>query len=228
MSAVRVVALVPTYQHAGTLLDVVDGVLSQMDDLIVVDDGSTDDTRELLAGRSDVIVVHHDSNRGKGAALLSGFARARQEGFTHAISLDADGQHDPAQLPRFVEAIRETPGAIIIGARDMRSDNVPRRSRFGLACSNFGIRALNGLRLPDTQSGYRAYPLSPLEQLPLAPSRFELEVEVIVRAARSGVPILSIDIPVHYPPAGERISHFRPVRDFMRVLWLDCKLLLRW
>lgn len=228
MSSPRIAALVPTYQNVGTLGEVIDQTLRWIPDLIVVDDGATDGTRELLDARDDIVVLHHPHNRGKGAALLSGFAHARSLGWSHVITLDSDLQHDPAEIPRFVEAILQDPSALIIGARDMGSENVPWRSKFGMRCSNLGIRVLTGLRLPDSQSGFRAYPLLPLAAVELSPSRFELEVEVIVRAARAGIPIRSIEIPVHYAPPGQRVTHFRPIRDFLRVLALDLRLLAGW
>ena len=133
----RPLCVFPVYNHAATLLPLVRGARARMADVLVVDDGSTDaDLADLLAG-ADVTVVRHATNRGKGAALLTALAFAREHGFSHLVALDADGQHAPADLPRFLEAIRRAPQALVLGVRDFAVPHVPRSSRFGRAFSNF-------------------------------------------------------------------------------------------
>lgn len=221
----RATVVIPTFNNVGTIADVVARTLSFTRDLLVVNDGSTDGTREAVAARPEVHLVNLERNQGKGIALQTGFRRARELGYDHAITLDADGQHDPAFLPAFLDAIARHPQAIIIGARDMTGEHITWKSTWGLRCSNLGVQILTGLTLPDTQSGYRAYPLQSILELGARGSRFDFEVEVLVRAARAGVPIRSVPVSVHYPSPEERVTHFRPVRDFLRVMALDFRLL---
>ena len=221
----QVVALVPTYNNAAALPVVLGQVRAQGVPLLVVNDGATDGTREILEAQAGLEVVHHGENRGKGEALRTGFRRALELGFTHAVSLDSDGQHDPAQLPRFREALDRHPEAIIVGARDMSGENVPWRSRLGRRLSNQGVAILAGRLLPDTQTGYRAYPLATVLGLGGESTRFEFEIEILVRALWAEVPVLCIPITVHYEEAGSRVSHFRPLRDFLRGVALDVRLL---
>jgi glycosyltransferase involved in cell wall biosynthesis len=222
---IRVAAVMPTYNNAGTVLAVIDGILTHLDALIVVNDGATDGTAELLATRPELEVVQQPENRGKGAALRRGFARARELGHTHAITLDSDAQHDPGQLPRFEAAIMKHPGAIIVGARDMDGPTVPAKSRFGRRLSNQGVALLTGRLLPDTQTGYRAYPLEPILGLGATADRFEFEIEILVRALWAGMAVHSISIPVVYQTGSARVTHFRPVVDFCRGIALDLRLL---
>lgn len=215
---IQIAALVPTYNNAHTLKSVIEGVLEQGLHLVVVDDGSTDGTDAILEEfRGRVVVERHDRNRGKGCALRLGFDRLREQGYTHAISLDADGQHYPEDLPRFVEAIRQEPGALHVGERDMKSIGAPRRSLFGLWFSNFSLRCLGHQRLRDSQAGFRAYPLNELEPLGLRGTRYDLELEVLIRGARAGIPLRAVPIQCSYSPDGGRVSHFRPVRDFCQI-----------
>ena len=218
----RCCVLLPTYNNAGTICSVMDGILLYTNDLIVVNDGSTDDTAKLLAAYPTVKILGYEKNRGKGYALRQGFKAARAAGFTHAISIDADGQHYPSDLPLFFEAMQMHPQALVIGARNLgNTDNVPGKSSFGNRFSNFWFKLFTGIKAPDTQSGYRLYPLVELEKMRWYTVKYEFEVEVIVRAAWAGIPILSVPIQVYYPPAEERVSHFRPFKDFSRISVLN-------
>lgn len=224
----RPCAVIPAYQNARTLPGVVRGVTVQGLAVIVVDDGSSDGVAASLAaagaGDGEVEVLRHERNRGKGAALRTGFERAHARGFTHALALDADGQHLPEDAPRLLEAAAAEPGALVIGARDLAAAGAGKGSRFGCAFSNFWTWVETGLRLPDTQSGYRCYPLAPILDLHLALTGYDFEVEVLVRAAWTGVPVRSVPISVRYFRGAERVSHFRPVRDFLRIGWLNTRL----
>ena len=218
----RCCVLLPTFNNAGTISSVMDGILLYTNDLIVVNDGSTDDTAKLLAAYPTVKILGYEKNRGKGYALRQGFKAARAAGFTHAISIDADGQHYPNDLPLFFEAMQMHPQALVIGARNLgNTDNVPGKSSFGNRFSNFWFKLFTGIKAPDTQSGYRLYPLVELEKMRWYTVKYEFEVEVIVRAAWAGIPILSVPIQVYYPPADERVSHFRPFKDFSRISVLN-------
>ncbi len=221
----KTVVIIPTYDNGRTVCRVIEGVGKYVSDIIVVDDGSRDGTAELLRGLADITVVTHEKNRGKGRALKSGFAKARELGFTHAITLDADGQHFPSDLPAFFRLMAEHPQAIIVGSRDLRADGMPSKNTFANKFSNFWFRLYTGVSLPDTQTGFRAYPLDGLHGLPLLTSRYEAELELLIFAAWHNTPIVPLPIRVHYPPASERVTHFRPVADFARISLLNTVLL---
>ena len=220
--------VVPVYNNAGTLRSVAAGCREQLGRVLVVDDGSTDaDIASLLDGL-DVTIVHHDRNRGKGAALATAARHIEAMGGTHMITIDADGQHRPEDLPRFLEAVEKDGDAIVVGARDFSQAAVPRSSRFGRAFSNFWLRLETAVVLPDTQSGYRAYPLRHLRALGMHGRHYDFEVEVLTRAAWAGLPLRSISVPVWYPERPEeRISSFRPFVDNHRIALMHTRLVLR-
>ncbi len=213
--------LIPTYNNAATLQSVIESVSRYTEDIIVVNDGATDATADILASIGGIQVVTHNPNQGKGMALRNGFAYAYRQGYRYAITIDSDGQHFAEDLPRFLEKLREEPDAIIIGARNMNQSSVPGKSSFGNKFSNFWFKFETGIDAPDTQSGYRLYPLEPLSQMTFYTRKYEFEVEVIVRAAWRGVKVCSVPIGVYYAPAEERVSHFRPFKDFSRISVLN-------
>jgi len=224
-SASRVCVVIPTYNNEGTLDNVVRDVLEQDLPVIVVDDGCSDGSAAILAAFEDAItVVRHEVNRGKGAALATGLRAAQERGFTHAVTLDSDGQHLAKDIPRFVEAIAVEPAALLLGARDLVAAGAGKGSRFGNAMSSFWVWVETGCRLPDTQTGFRSYPVDAVLALELRGEGFNFEVEVLVKASWSGVPLRSVPIDVEYQAAGERVSHMRPVVDFLRIAWLNTQL----
>jgi len=212
----RTCILIPTYNNARTLPQVLNLSLKQGLPVLVVNDGSTDDTARVLASFPEVETVQLWPNQGKGYALLRGFEAACSRGFDRAITLDSDLQHDPREVPRFLRAAQENLDALIVGCRGMKKSGAPLRSRFGLAMSNLFFTLLSGRRLRDTQSGFRSYPLRLLRRLPLRPSRFEFEFEVLVMAARAGIPFREVPISVRYEKE-TYVTHFKPVRDFWRI-----------
>ena len=196
----------------------------------MVDDGSTEAPEDFAARLAalGVKLIRHDRNRGKGAALLTAARALHAEGATHMIVIDADGQHDPDDLPRFVSAIEAHPEAVIVGCRDFaHAENVPGSSRFGRNFSNFWCRLETGVRCADTQSGYRAYPLAGLTALRFHCRRYNFEIEVLVKLLWSGYGLYELDIPVCYAPPGERISHFDPWKDNLRLTLLHSCLVTR-
>lgn len=214
--------IIPTYNNAGTLRQVVSDVLKYSCDVIVVNDGSTDDTKKILTDFRDRIdIVSYPDNKGKGGALKAGFCRAIDRGFSYAITIDSDGQHFADDIPDFVAAIVENPGALIIGQRNLTNVDINGKSSFANKFSNFWFHLQTGKNLKDTQTGYRAYPLKNLHGLSLLTSRYEAELELLVFAAWHGVRIISIPIRVYYPPQAERISHFKPALDFTRISILN-------
>ena len=220
--------LIPTYNNEKTLQRVVSGVLeyAQGVDVIVINDGSTDATSQVLRGFTGAIkVIAYAANQGKGYALRQGFQEAIRLGYEYAISIDSDGQHLPSDIPNLVQAVVQQPGALIMGSRNMDQEGVPGKSSFGNKFSNFWFKFETGITLPDTQTGFRLYPLKPIEKLRLRTSKFETEIEVLVKLAWLGVPIIPINIHVIYDK-NERVTHFRPFRDFTRISILNTWLVI--
>ncbi len=213
--------ILPTYNNEKTLLNVIDSILEYTDRLIIINDGSTDSTLELLQSRKELEIISYKQNQGKGYALRRGFIRARELGYKYAVTLDSDAQHKASDLPVFIEKLKEAPNAIIIGARNMTQENVPGKSNFGNRFSNFWFKVNTGITAPDTQSGYRLYPVEKLKDITFRTKKYEFEVEVLVKAAWAGIDILSVPIDVFYPTKEERITHFRPFQDFSRISALN-------
>lgn len=219
--------VMPTYNNAGTLKKVLEEVLAETASVIVVNDGSTDETLEILKNfKNRIDLISYPENKGKGNALRKGFKRATELGFTHAISIDSDGQHFAYDIPKFVKQIDLCPDALVIGARNMNSENVPGKSSFGNKFSNFWFHFETGIKLTDTQSGFRLYPLHAMQSLRFFTKKFEFEIEVIVKSAWKGIPVINIPIHIHYEPGKKRISHFRPFRDFSRISVLNTYLVI--
>ncbi len=222
----RLAVLVPTYNNAGTLARVLREVQAFTRNIIVVNDGSTDDTAAILAEFPEVAQVSYPANVGKGWALRQGFAAATAAGYEHVITIDSDGQHFATDLPTFVDKLEAEGPALLIGARDMGQAGIPGKSSFGHKFSNFWFWFETGLRVPDTQSGYRLYPLGPLRGMRFFTPKYEFEIEVLVRAAWAGVPVGEVPISVYYAPGKERITHFRPFQDFSRISVLNTVLVV--
>lgn len=217
--------LIPTYNNAQTLPALLTDIARYTDNIIVVNDGSTDETASILQ-QQKVEVVSYPKNKGKGWALRQGFQKAVELGYTYAITIDSDGQHFADDLVVFLNALDQHPNAIIIGARNMEQSSVPGKSSFGNKFSNFWFWVETGIRLPDTQSGYRLYPVKALATLTFFTRKYEFEIEVIVRAAWKGLDVTCVPVNVFYPEKEKRISHFRPFRDFSRISVLNTVLVI--
>ncbi|MXN90019.1 DUF2062 domain-containing protein [Flavobacterium sp. Sd200] len=211
--------IIPTYNNSKTLQRVIDGVLRYTTKIIVVNDGATDSTSQILEKYSDISIVAFAKNRGKGAALRAGFIAAKQAGYEYAITIDSDGQHFPDDMPVFLQQIEQNGDALLIGSRNMMQEGVPKKSSFGNKFSNFWFWFETGIKLQDTQSGYRLYPLHKIPSKYFT-NKFEFEIEVIVRAAWKGLPVKNVPVKVLYDPS-ERVSHFRPFTDFSRISVLN-------
>lgn len=216
----RICIIIPTYNNGATIGKVIEDVRRHIEDIIVVNDGSTDNTLDVLAQHNHTLVTY-TKNKGKGHALVTGFRKAMEMGYTHAITIDADGQHFADDIPVLLQALNNNKDGIVVGSRNLSEDNMPRQNTFANKFSNFWFRLQTGINLPDTQSGFRAYTLASLKGLGLITSRYEAELELLVFAAWSGVNITSVPVRVYYPPENERISHFRPVYDFTRISILN-------
>lgn len=216
----KICVLIPTYNNEKTLKRVIDGVLEYTNNIIVVNDGSTDSTPQILQNYPDIDVISLPENKGKGNGLKTGFKKAKKSGFDYAITIDSDGQHYPDDIPVFVEALlQENEDVLLIGNRNMSQDGIPKKSSFGNRFSNFWFWFETGIKLEDTQSGYRLYPLHRIPKKYFTP-KFEFEIEIIVRTAWRYVPVKNVPINVLYDPA-ERVSHFRPFKDFTRISILN-------
>ena len=221
----EVCAVIPTYQNAKTLLKVVADVHRVVDTVFVVDDGSNDGTAALLdkatGNERPEKVLTHSKNCGKGAALKTGLTYARQQGFRYAVTVDADGQHRADDIPALLKAVEEEPDALAIGSRGLQHENMPAKSTFANRFSNFWFALQTLQRLPDTQSGLRIYPLRRLHGLRWMSARYEAELTLLVFSAWAGVKLLPVPVSVYYPPRDQRVTHFRPGRDFTRISVLN-------
>lgn len=214
--------VMPTYNNDGTLRDVVERVLQFCQDVIVVNDGCTDTSAEILKSFSEKItVVDYGKNRGKGYALKKGFEKARELGFDYALTIDSDGQHFPEDIPLFINVLKQNPNSLIVGSRNLKQENMPGGNTFANKFSNFWFKIQTGVNLPDTQTGYRLYPLKNMPSLALLTSRYEAELELLVFSAWRAIPLIPIKINVFYPEADKRVSHFRPFWDFFRISVLN-------
>jgi glycosyltransferase involved in cell wall biosynthesis len=184
--------------------------------VFVVDDGSTDQSRSRIQDIHGIRILEHSRNRGKGAALRTGFAAAAEVA-DWAATIDADGQHDPAELSRMFHAAPVEYRPIVLGTREnMGNREVPWTSRFGREFSNFWVWIAGGKKVADSQNGFRIYPLPEILDLDVVSRRYQFEVEVLVKAMWSNIPIVEHNISVNYCPGERRITHYRPFIDFMR------------
>ena len=235
----HVCVIVPTYNNHKTVLQVIDRLLPFAEDIIVVNDGSTDDTLELLSHYKENLsvatadhqatalhIVTYPQNQGKGHALRCGFHKALELGFDYAITIDSDGQHYPEDLPHFLSRLQQCRAqgldrVLIVGNRKLQQENMPGGNTFANYFSNFWFALQTWQYLPDTQTGFRLYPLHHLHGLNMITARYEAELELLVMAAWHGVRLESTPIRVYYPPREERVTHFRPFWDFVRIFVLN-------
>ena len=195
----------------------VNGVLPRLSLVLVVDDGSSD-TTAAVAAAVGADVIRQPTNQGKGAALMAGFHALAAKGCTHALTLDADGQHLPDQIPLLLAASAGNPRALVVGVRQKSGHTIRRINRFGNWVADGLMARIARQPLPDTQCGFRVYPIAPVLALGAAGTRFDFETEILLRAARRSIPIVGVPVQVHYPPVAERVSHYRPVVDTVRII----------
>lgn len=211
-------AVVPVFNEAATVGAVVEG-LGRVCRVIVVDDASTDRSADRAAAAGAACVLRHPQRLGKGAALRTGFAEALRRGAASVATLDGDGQHDPADLPRLWAAARSAPDALVVGDRlgGAVGDRMPPLRRAAICGTDWVFRRLTRSSLRDTQCGFRVYPASLLRAVALREERFALETEALVRAARTGCRLISVPVRRVYP--SRRPSRFRPLSDGARIAW---------
>lgn len=225
ISELKWCVIIPTYNNDKTLEKVISEILLICTNIIIINDGSTDKTSQILNKySSQILIITHKKNQGKGKSLRDGFSSAIKNNFEYAITIDSDGQHYPEDIKLFISKIKNSPESIIVGARDMEQEGVPKKSSVGNKFSNFWFWVETGISLSDTQTGFRLYPLQKMKGMIFFTNKFEFEIEVMVRMAWSGIQVQEIPIRVKYDDT--RISHFRPLKDFTRISILNTVLFI--
>ena len=214
--SVRALIAIPTCNNRESLRDVVEQAMETGLPVLVVDDGSTDGSLDTIEGLAVESVVF-PTNRGKGAAIRAAGEWAAQRGFTHVITVDADGQHLAREAERFLPAMARDPLAIVVGRRDFDTENVTRAARFGRWWSNMWLRVACGAACHDSQSGFRAYPVAVLDQVKCFGRHYDFEVEILARAVWAGAELESVDVSVRYFAGEKRASRFRAIVDNARI-----------
>lgn len=213
--------IMPTYNNEKTVGKMISSILEYTDNLIVVVDGATDNTPTIVSSfKEKISLLQYEKNVGKGHALKMGFKEALKQGFEYAITIDSDGQHFADDISLFAEKLKENPNTLLMGSRNIMIEGMPQKNSFANKFSNFWVKLQTGNDLPDTQTGFRLYPLKAVEKLCLFTSKFEFEVEIQVKLAWQNIKVLSVPIQVKYDPT-ERVTHFRPLQDFTRISLLN-------
>jgi len=220
----KVIIVVPTYNNPESIKKVVEDILAHNYEVIVVDDGSNQNVQDLfsLAEQKNIHFVRHETNQGKGQAIISGAQKAKELGYLYVLSMDGDGQHLASQAHLLIDECHQD--EIIIGARNFNLENVPLGSKFGRWFSNIWAKLNTKMMITDSLSGYRIYPISILE-LPIQTQKFDWEMEVLIRHAQTGKNIKEVLIECYYPLAEERVSHFRNFEDTMSIVWVHLQIL---
>ena len=213
--------IIPTYNNEQTISNVISDVLTFTSNIIIISDGATDSTNEILKKFNHIHIISYSPNRGKGIALRTGIKYVQEKNYRYAITIDSDGQHFADDIPVFIDKIEQNPDSLIIGARNLNEENMPKKNTFGNKFSNFWFALFTGINLPDTQSGYRLYPIEKMKGLRYFTSKYEFEIEVSVKAAWRNIPVLAVPIKVFYAEGDKRVSHFRPGKDFTRISLLN-------
>ena len=214
--------IIPCFNHSATVAAVAQSA-QKICPVIVVDDGSTQPLPEL----PDCILIRLKKNLGKGAALRAGFACAMENGFTHAITMDADGQHFADDVPKFLATAQSQPETLIVGVRNLREAGAPGHRQCSNAVSSFWFRIETGVKLRDTQCGFRCYLLALTQKMMTRSERYAFELEFMARAAWMEIPIVAVPIKCVYLPDQIRQSHFRPVIDLARITMLNVGLVFQ-
>jgi glycosyltransferase involved in cell wall biosynthesis len=205
--------VIPVYNNSTTIKQVIEECYKYLDNILVIDDGSTDCDINSTLKCCSAKVIKHKFNKGKGAALKTACEYLLEQNADYMITLDGDGQHYPKDIPKFISAIGNNKHTLAIGYRDFEIENVPNSSKFGRSFSNMWVRLETGLKIKDTQSGFRAYPVKYISKIKTLTNTYNFEIEIIVKAAWKGLIIKDVPISVYYPKPEERISSFKPLKD---------------
>jgi len=202
------------------------GARQHLAQVLVIDDGSDDDTGAHAAA-AGAEVVRHTQNAGKGAALVTGFRTLAQRGVDRVLTLDADGQHLPEEIPVLLAASDAAPGSLVVGVRNKEGQEIRFINQVGNWVADTLLRLIAGQSIPDTQSGFRVYPVQAILRLEARGTRYDFETEILLRAARAGVELRGVLTRVYYPPVAERISHYAPLQDTLRIIGTVIDVLVR-
>lgn len=219
-------AVIPLYNHGAAVRKVAQEILQYYKDLLIVDDGSTDSGISEIKDLN-IPVISFKKNKGKGAAILAAAQWAKEKGFSHIITIDADGQHYPSDIDKLLKASKQNPAAIIIGKRNFEEDSIPQASKFGRKFSGFWAKVQTGKTIVDMQSGFRVYPVEVFGKYKIYSKRFAFEVEIVIKAVWHGFPVEEVEVDVHYPDKKERVSHFSFIKDNFRLGILNTYLTIR-
>ena len=219
--------VIPTYNNKDTIRNVALSARGHLKNILVIDDGSTDiDVRSILLD-TDITVLRHDKNKGKGAALMTALKFIKENNAKFMITIDADGQHYVQDIDKFIPLLEDSKESIIVGVRDFNNQLVPGKSRFGRSFSNFWLRLETGVSIEDSQSGFRVYPVKHLAMIKLDGKHYDFEVEVLTRGVWSGLKLRTVPIKVYYPKEGMRVTSFKPFRDNLRISIMHIRLIGR-
>ncbi len=214
--------IIPTYNNNKTISTVISDVLAFTSNIIVVNDGATDNTSDIVNQfKEKITILEYKPNKGKGVALRTGIKKAQELGYRYAITIDSDGQHYANDIPIFIDEIEKNPDTLLVGARNLNQENMPKKNTFGNKFSNFWFKLFTHIDLPDTQSGYRLYPIEKMKGTKYFTKKYEFEIEVMVKAAWKGIDVKPVPIKVFYAEGDERVTHFRPFKDFARISLLN-------
>ena len=223
-STQKPLVIVPTYNNPKSIKAVAFDIVFHNYTALIVDDGSDISIETLFNEdeKKDILFVRHEHNQGKGKAISSGLEKVKELGHTYALSMDGDGQHLASQAEKLFSVYQED--SILIGARNFKLKDVPNGSKFGRWFSNFWACWDTGYEITDSLSGYRIYPTSVLD-LDIKTTRFDWEMEVLVRHADAGKLIEEVDIECYYPSPEERVSHFKKFEDTVAIVWVHIQIL---
>jgi len=224
--AQRIWCAVPVYNNRATVREVVTECRSILQNVVVVDDGSTDADLSALLSGIDVNILRHEKNLGKGRAILTASRFIEKQGGDYMITIDADGQHIPADIEKFIPHLNDKDPGIIIGSRNFDTENVPGKSVFGRKFANFWLHVETGVHIDDCQSGFRAYPVKYLNRMKFRGSHYDFEAEVLAKASWASLKLKTVNIDVVYPEPGKRVSSFRPFLDNLRLTHTHAMLVL--
>ena len=221
-----VAVIIPALNAAKSIAPIITGAKEHVERVVVIDDGSSDGTGDV-ARAAGAIVIRHDVNRGKGGALKSGFLWALEQQLDGVITLDADGQHLPRQIPEFIEHRRATGADLIIGGRAHLFDGMLPRRRMANRFSAWAVAKASRTKIKDSQSGFRFYSSRVLREIPLRAEGFDMETEVIIRAGVRGLRVEQIPIDLGFVD-GLSTSHYKPLLDTFRIAWTAFRARFLW
>ncbi|MDF1874730.1 glycosyltransferase family 2 protein [Sulfurimonas sp. SAG-AH-194-I05] len=216
------IIIIPTYNNPKTIRSVALDVVTYGYKLIIIDDGSEQKVEDLFIDKKNIYFVRHERNQGKGQAIITGIKKAQELGFEYAVSIDGDGQHLASEISKLLR--KYTKNEIMIGVRNFDGKHVPNTSKFGRWLSNFLASWNTEQKITDSLSGFRIYPVNILA-LKMKTSRFDWEMEVLIRHAEEGGIINEVSIECYYPTPKERVSHFKKCSDTASIAWVHLQIL---